>query len=730
MMLRSTERFCFDRARWIGPQQVQVDWRAPELPAPCFRREFTVNSCRDAELRICGLGFFVCRINGQRVGDQVLAPTVSIYDRHVRFLSFNVSELLHIGRNVITVTLGNGWYNPSTTEVWHLDKAVWRDYPKLLLQLDCGGKTAVASDETWRVTTAGPIRFNALRNGEFYDARLEQSRQDLTGFDDSCWENARRVAGPGGVLIPEIQPPCRITETLPLVRLSPELFDAGENLAGWCRLRVRGTAGARITLHYGESLDSRNRLDNAAIGMFVFSGEFQTDSYTLRGETCGEIWEPEFTYHGFRYVRLEIEGEAELLALEARRVGTDFQRIGNFHCSLPIVNELEAMALRSCRANFVGIPTDCPHREKNGWTGDALAAVETVLYHFDAARAYEGFLEILIDTQRPSGQLPGMAPTSGWGYNSGNGPAWDGALALIPELILRFNNDDRPLRKCRDAIRRYLDYCETMSSGDLVSFGLGDWCHVDKSRMAPVELTSSCFLHAILQTVAAFAARIGDPAEQTEYLARARRVAAAILRKYARPDGSFADGRMTSLATPVYFGIAPEPERTAALLDETVRANDYRIDFGFLGAKFVPRVLAEHGYVDTAFELLTQTKFPGWGYWAVRGETTFLEHWEGGDSRNHVLFADLSAWLFRYPAGFRHDAPGKLVIAPVLPKKLDSVRCDYRGCRSEWQRESDGNVRFRITIPPETRVRLELPGIPAQCVGPGEYEFSRESSES
>ncbi len=722
MIPRSTEQFCFDRARWIGPRQVLVDWRAPELPALCFRREFEVDDCADARLSICGLGFFVCRINGQRVGDQVLAPTVTIYDRHVRFLTFDVGALLRPGSNVITVTLGNGWYNPSTTEVWHFDKAVWRDYPKLLLQLDCRGKTVAASDETWRVTTCGPIRFNALRNGEFYDARLEQPGWEHCGFDDSGWENARRVAGPGGALVPEIQPPCRVTETLPLLRLGSGLYDAGENLAGWCRLRIRGAAGARITLRYGESLDSRNRLDNAAIDMFIFSGRFQTDSYTLKGSGEEEIWEPDFTYHGFRYVETMIEGDAELLALEARRVGTDFKQIGSFRCSSSLVNTLEAMAVRSCRANFVGIPTDCPHREKNGWTGDALAAAETVLYHFDAARAYESFLEILIDTQRPSGQLPGMAPTSGWGYNSGNGPAWDGALALLPELIHRFAADDRPLRKCREAIRRYLDYCDSMSTDDLVSFGLGDWCHFDKSRMAPTELTSSCFLHAILKAAAGFSAHVGEPEEQAEYLARAEEVAKAVRRKYAREDGSFADGRMTSLAAPVYFGIAPEPERTAALLDEVVRTNRYRADFGFLGSKFVPRVLADYGYVDTAFELLTQPEFPGWGRWAAQGETTFLEHWEGGDSRNHVMFADLSAWFFRYPGGFRYDAPGELTIAPVLPARLDSVCCDHRGYRSEWRRDRD-TIHFRVMVPAGGRARLELPGVPMQNVGPGQYDF-------
>ena len=706
----------FEPVKWIG---------APEKGgAPWFRREFEISVAEHAELAICGLGWYEVYLNGRKVGDHVLDPIVTNYDLRARYVVYDVTEYLKPGRNTVGVVLGNGWYDHVDADVWNFDHAPWRDRCKFALHLRCGGVEVVSSDPAgWRCTTSGPITFNSLRNGEFYDARLELPGWAENGFDDSAWTFPVLLAPPGGVLEEQTTPPCKVMRRIrpvSLRRLSPTrvVADFGVNLSGWCRIRVRGRAGEQLELRYGERLFPDGSVDKEHIGIFVKSGENQCDHYILRGGSDWEEWAPRFTFHGFQFC--QIDGTAELGEVTAEFVHTSFPEAGNFDTSDADLNALQKAVRESYRGNFVGIPFDGPHREKNGWTGDAQLAAEAGLCNFGVASSLEQWLDTLADNQRPSGQLPGIAPACGWGYNWGAGPAWDAAFFVIPELIYLYTGSFRTYEKHFGRMLRYLEYADSLATGGLVSFGLGDWNHVDNTKIAPVEFTSSAYILHCNDLAAKFARRLGRTEDAARLSARADAMRAALNAKYGNGNGSFAHDEMTALGLALEFNIAPEEERsaTAARLDRIVRENGYRPYFGILGSRAVPRALAEAGYVETAFRLIVQPEFPGWVNWLRQGATTLWGNWDGGASRNHIMFGDVSAWCFRYLGGLVPDEshPGfsAVTLRPRPVSQLSFFRMFHETPHGrielEWRRNG-GKLEIRTSVPD---------GVPYQLLEPSE----------
>ena len=326
--------------------------------------------------------------------------------------------------------LGNGFYNQHAKDVWNFERSAWRDEPALLLQLRLdytdGTSETIASDATWRAST-GPLVHDGIRNGEEYDARLEMPGWDTAAFDDSAWSAPQVVAGPQGVLHAEMIAAVRVMQTITPVAMSEPkpgvfVFDMGQSFAGWAQLRVSGPAGTKVTLRYGDRLYRRRQLDRSKIDVFVKQGPFQTDCYTLRGQG-EEVWEPRFAYHGFRWVEMTgFPGKPTLENLRGRVVHTSFSPAGSFECSNELLNKIQQMTLWSYRSNFVGYPTDCPHREKMGWTGDAHLAAEQAMYNFQNVAAYESWMNNFRDEQRASGELPGIVPTRAGDINGATVP--------------------------------------------------------------------------------------------------------------------------------------------------------------------------------------------------------------------------------------------------------------------------------------------------------------------
>ena len=694
-----------------------IDWRAAEFPAPYFRREFDIADPHGCELHICGLGFHEVWINGLRVGDWELVPAQAKYDAHAGFVTYDVEKYLQPGSNTIGVILGNGLYNSQTADVWHFDKATWRDYPKMILELTADGKTLLSSDTKWMVTNDGPIIFNALRNGEYYDARLEMPGWSQNGFDDSKWKKATITAAPGGIIYQQTSAPCRVVRILPMSKLKCSLWDVGENISGRAEIKVRGEAGSLIRIQYGEVLnqDGSLHLDDAA--QFTLSGEFQTERYILKGEGI-ETWHSRFTYHGFRYAVVAVSGDAEILSLDAQVIHSDVKQIGDFDCSDEDMNALKRCTCRSYLNNLVGIPTDCPHREKNGWMNDTQLASDTGLFFFDSKETYREWEGTIRDCMRPSGQLPGMAPASGWGYNWGSGPMFDMSLFGIPRNIYIYRGDAVPMRENYDAFRKVLEFTATLAENHIIRFGLGDWMHPNKARAVIPELPLTAWYFHELK-IAAEAAKLFGYADDTgRYEEKAAQVAEAFNLAFSNGNGSYANNEKTALAVAVWFGLCTgeDAEKAIKMLRDDVRNDSYIADFGIVGAKFVPRVLAEYGYADDGYKIFTQDKYPGWCHWIRNGETTLCEDFAGKCSHNHIMYGDVAAWMMQYAAGIEpsFSRPGfqEVVLKPRRIASLDNMSAAYETVYGkisiQWSRNKD-KINFHAEIPEGIYGRIEQP---------------------
>ncbi|MGI6496735.1 MAG: family 78 glycoside hydrolase catalytic domain [Kiritimatiellia bacterium] len=707
-------------ARWITAGTLAAD-----APAPYLRKTFTLEAKpAEATLFLCSAGWHEVYVNGEKIDDRVLAPVATQFDRRISYIAYDAAPLLRAGKNAIVVLLGNGWYNCFTENVWLFQHASWRSSPKMLCELVVDGRVALRSDDTWK-TRPSPIVFNALRNGEHYDARLETPGFADPDASERGWKRVARTPSPGGLVVEEEAAPCRAGERCKPVKhiVLPDgatVFDFGRNLAGWCEIDVAGEAGARITLDHAEKVLPNGDIDPSNIDLFVKSGKFQHDEYVLAGCKEGESWHPRFTYHGFQYVRVRIEGAAELRAIRARFVHSGFPSAGSFSSSCAVLDKLQEITLRSYLSNFTGFPTDCPHREKNGWTGDAALACETGLWNFHAAPGYLHYAQMLVDTQRPDGSLCCIAPTAGWGYEWGNGPTWDSLLFEVAYQLYRFEGDDTAIRRFYPAMLLYLRYLDNIAWRGIVDFGLGDWCPADESRAAPGPLLNTGYYYLDTLRTAAFARLLGEDAESARLARNAGKIRDAFNRTYHKGDGHYAKDEWTSLGAALFFGLAESEwaPKTAKLLAEAVRANAHKADFGILGAKYVPRVLAAYGYADDAFRLVTQTDYPGWGHWVARGATTLHEQWNDSASLNHIMFGDPSAWAYEFLGGihpsFEHPGFAHVLLQPIFPSDLDHFKAKHDTphgtIRVSWKRGANGTIVYTANLPKGVTADVRLPG--------------------
>ncbi len=697
----------FRQARFIGREcATGITWRSPVLPAPYFRKEFEISSIpRSAQIRFCGLGYGELYLDGEKLGDAVLSPVVSIYDRHTGFLRFDVTTKLTRGRHTLAARLGNGWYNTHTADVWHFDKAAWRDAPKMWLELEVDGSVLLASDETWKAASGG-IQFDGLRNGEHFDATKEPDGWMLNGFDDSGWESAYLVAPPGGILEEQTAPPCRVVRRIDAVSVTEHegeiIADFGENLTGWCEIAVEADPGTEFIIRYWEAAGPDGRPESPELNHltdFVLSGEFQTDHYIAAGKGV-EIWHPRFTYHGFRYALISRKGTGVLRKVTAEFIASDMRRIGEYQCSSHDFMQLTACALRSYQGNFTGIPTDCPHREKNGWTGDAQLAAATGLFFFDAAANYIHWLDMICDTQRPNGQLASIVPNGGsWGFNCASGPLWDCALVHIPYEIYLHTGDETVLQRYYPNMLRYFEYLRSRTLHDgTINFGLADWCAPGNvGGNVDCRFASTVYYSHIMEIAGRIAALLNLPEDRRLLMERAAEVKKALRRVFHPAPECWGGNTPTELALALEFEMTEdetEQKLAAAKLAQMCAAQNFTAQFGIIGAKYVPRALAAHGYIDYAWNLFTQPEYPGWVQWLRRGATTLWETWEGSSSRNHIMFGDFPAFAFEYLGGIRLDerfaAAGELKIAPLYPAGLGrfaaSLQTPHGVIKVEWHR--------------------------------------------
>lgn len=689
-------------------------------PSPLFRKTFAANKkIKEARAYIAAAGYYEMFINGKRVGENYLDPGFTHFDKRILYVTHDITPLLKRGDNVLAAVLGNGFFNEQTVAVWNFENAPWRARPSLLCEIHItytnGTNDIISTDESW-LTATGPYTYNNIYSGDKYDASTGGTDWNRCHFDDSKWQPATVTANPAQLLVSQQMPGIQITEELKPVDVKAfddktYLFTFDKNISGLCRLNVKGEAGTRIILKHGERLKEDGHLKQEPINEFfrpVKQEEmFQTDIYTLKGTGKEEIYMPSFSYHGFQYVEVECSRPTMLTKdnLTALFMHTNVTPAGHFACSNPIINKIWDATMNAYVSNLHSIPTDCPQREKNGWTADAHVSIDLGLLGFDGITVYEKWMNDFIDNQRDSiGDISGIIPSYNWGYWTG--PVWDAALFIIPNALYDYYGDKRCIENLYPTMLRYLDFLKTKETEGLLNYGLGDW--VPWKATTNNEYTSSAYYYLDCTLMARFASLLGKDA--APFQQKAKELKKLINQKFFHPEtNTYAEGTQAAQAVALYLGLVSEEKEQAVAdkLHESVKANNYFLDFGMLGSKTVPAMLAKYGHIADVMKMVTQTEAPSWGHWVeVLKYKTLPEDWGSVSSLNHVFLGDISAWMMNWLAGIRCNsaAPGfrQIDITPHFVKELDWVKGEYHSVRgpirSEWKREG-GNITLSVTVP-------------------------------
>ena len=690
------------------------------VPAYYFRRAFISEGEQTAKITIAVCGFYELFFNEQRITRGFLSPYVSNTDDLVYYDEYDVT--LDAGENVIGFILGNGFQNNPGGHIWDFDKNAFRSAPKASLCVAAGDTVILESDTTFKVAPSA-IRSDDYRFGEHYDANYEIEGWNEKGFDDSAWRNALSAQAPKGELrVADVAPIVKEKEIAP-VGITPcgngYIYDFGESNAGICRLRIKGTKGQKIQLRHADSLLENGDLNLGQVWFVRENWEHDKDivhldTYVCKG--CGEeVYQPTFTYHGFRYVRVDgitpEQATGDLLTFLVYH--TELNSIGGFACSDSVANTLQEMTRRSIVSNFHHFPTDCPQREKNGWTADAALSSEAALLNFDPERNYREWMRNIRKAQLENGSLPGIVPTGGWGQLWGNGPAWDSVMTYLPYFTYIYRGETEMIRDTAQAYLSYLRYLRSRTDEKgLLAIGLGDWVHVGGIEpKAPLIVTDSIVTYDLCNKIALMFDAVNMAEEAAFARGEAAKYRAAIREHLVNFENMHVKGDcQTSQAMAIFYGVLDEDEKQAAFAEmlDMIHAADEHIDLGVLGGRVIFHVLTEFGYSDLAYRMITRPDYPSYGNWIRRGATTLWESFfpDKAESMNHHFWGDISAWFIKCLAGIRLN-PGKhdvnsLLIRPSFVKALDSVSAHHTApggkITSAWKREG-GVIRLELEIP-------------------------------
>jgi alpha-L-rhamnosidase len=742
------------RATWITRRRkepLSEQKMFEDDPAPLFRKEFQIGKkISRARVYVSGLGYYELHLNGQHVGDHVLDPGWTTYCKRVLYSTYDVTDQLKRGPNVLGVMLGNGWFNPLPLRLWgainprdSLTVGESRAIVQLVAEFTDGTSQMIATDESWKVGN-GPILRNSVYLGEVYDARKEQPGWDQPGFDDLSWQQAAGASEPLGPLRAQDASPIRVTSVLKPVKLTEpkpgvHIFDLGQNFAGWVRLRVQGSAGTRVKLRYGELIYPDGTLNGmtSVCGQIKQGGSgyrydgngapktaWQMDEYILKGEG-EEIYTPRFTFHGFRFVEVTgYPGKPTLASLEGLRLNSDVADAGSFVCSNERINRIQQMVLWTELSNLFSVESDCPHREKFGYGGDIVAAGEMAIFNFGMSRFYAKAAQDLADAVRPNGGFTETAPFVGIsdeGLGDKSGPVgWGTAHPFLLWQLYQYYGDKRLLEENYEPARRWIALLRSKAQDGILDNGISDH---ESLVPKPRALTGTAFYYFNVKLFARIARALGKESEAAEADALAETIKAAFNRKFLQPDtGRYDTATQACQAFALYLGLVPPTEKDSALavlVRDIEDSHAGHLTTGIFGTKFMLHALADAGRADVAFRLVNQSTFPGWGFMLENGATTLWEHWEFSDntySHNHPMFGSVSEWFYRVLAGMNAapDAVGfdKIVIRPQPVGDLKWVKASYDSVHgkvvSEWNRET-GKFNLRVRIPVGVTATVILP---------------------
>lgn len=715
-------------AHWIGKGD-------DSLPAPIVRKSFGVDGMvTRAMLYVAAGGYADMSIDGKPVGDAVLSPGFTDYDKRVEVVATEVK--LGAGEHVLAAELGRGFYGLTNRNVWHWERAPWHGRPRVrvLLRVDYanGRVQTIGTDTSWRVAE-GPTRRDDLYGGETYDARFANPQ---------VWAAASELPAPRGRLVAQTEQPIRaVVSFAPTAVTEPRpgvyVFAFPRVIAGWATFAADGPAGSTIVARYGEKLLPDGTVD-ARDEHHYFKDGFQTDRLILAGRPLR--WHPRFSYKGFRYVQVEgwPGGKPSPTAVTAQAVHTDVAVTGRFESSNALLDWIHAAAVDTMLNNLHGIPTDTPMYEKNGWTGDGMLGADMFLRNFDAGRLFAKWLRDISDARNAEGAPLLIAPNPGWG--DVRAPTWHAAYVFIPWSLWMATGDRQPIEEHIAGIDRYVAMEDARSPGGIADTELGDWVSPETDpagENAPEDkrVAATAYLYGMERRTADMSRLTGNAGRAAWFDERADAVRAAfnarfLDREAGRYRGEGDNGyRQAHNLLALAFGLVPDALRSkvAASVAVDVKARGDHLDTGALATKIILPVLTATGHAAEAWAVATQTTFPSWGFWRANGATSLWEHWKlASRSRGHYFLGTVDDWLYGDVAGLRPLEPGwrRFEVRPAFTAFLDhasaAVMTPYGEASVAWRRTA-GKVRADVAVPVGAEATVTLPGLPTRVVGAGRH---------
>ena len=732
-------------------------------PSPHFRKEFSINKpVLKARVYVTSHGYYELHLNGKKVGDQVLTPGWTDYAKRLQYQVYDVTSQIINGNNAIGAVLGDGWYRG--TLAWGNNWAIYGKRLGLLLQLRItyadGTESLVVTDETWKGFNDGAIRMNDIYNGETYDARKKVTGWDLAGFGDKNWlkvsigffRNDNLIASEGSPVrkIQEIKP-VKIIKT-PKGSL---VVDMGQNMVGWVRLKVKGEKGTVVKLRHAEVLDK--------------FGEFYTENlrvakcqltYTLAG-TGDEIYEPRFTFMGFRYVEITgFPGELTLDNITGVVVHSDMKPTGSFECSNTMINQLQHNIQWGQKGNFVDVPTDCPQRdERLGWTGDAQAFCRTAAFNLDVSSFFTKWLKDVATDQKPGGEVPDVIPdilNKQDALTAEPSAGWGDVSVIAPWTMYLVYGDKRILENQYPSMKAWVEYIRKKASDSFIWKGgskYGDWLfyhppvnnHTEPDGYTEHDFIATAFYAYSASILAATAKELGKTEDEKTYSELFKKIKDVFINEYVTNAGRVGTNSQTSYVLALKFNLLPDNlrEKSVRFLVDDIKTRRNHLSTGFLGTPYLCHVLSDNGYTDVAYDLLLQETYPSWLYPVKMGATTIWERWDGQktdstfqdpgmNSFNHYAYGAIGDWMYRVSAGIETMGAGfkHIIVQPHPSKRLNYAKASFESSygliTSGWERK-DGKVTFRIKIPANTSATIVLPVTDASKVAESKKAISGNS---
>jgi alpha-L-rhamnosidase len=719
-------------------------------PAMNLRKEFTVaGGVVRARLYVTALGSYEARLNGNRVGDALLSPEVSQYDKRLLYRVYDVGKLLRLGLNAIGLTVGDGWY------AGHPGRYSWGPPPRRVIgQLELtradGAIETIITNEEWKISRSAILR-SELCSGEIYDGRLAQEGWDMVGFDDARWNSIRKAEVPSCELVSQITPPIRATSILrarTVTEVTPQVyvFDFGQNCAGWCRLRTVGSSGTRVHLLFGELLKS------GQVDQSVMRGDKAADTYILRGDPQGEVFEPHFVYHGFRYVQVTgLEAKPSEDTVEAIVINTDLRFTGSIEVDNPLIGRIWRNALWGQRSNFVGIPTDCPNRaERLGWMGDAGVFWDAASFNMDVATFTRRQMDNVRDTQDSNGAFqmfaPGSMPADSYECTLCTAPGWGEGGIILPWMCWQRYGDVDIIEQNWKAMNRHVQFIHDNNPdflwkhargfdfGDWLAVGDSDWYGGDDDRGTPKDLIATAYWAHATHLLSQMAHATGRRDDAARLRTIHDRVRTAFSDAFVRSTGEVGNGTQTCYILALAFHLLPAELRQLAIghLIRNICERDHALSTGILGTQHSLDVLAESGHVRLAYDILLRTRYPSWGFMIENGATTMWERWDGNldnttneGSHNHYMFGSVCGFIFRRMAGIDAEAPAfaKIVVHPLPDPRVKRVTAQYESIigpiSTAWSQGEDSSFSLIVSVPANSEARIHLPATRDSSVSEG-----------